>query len=100
MDTSTLVLLVILAFALLAFASFYFYKQRTKIGIKGPMGARFDLEASNDPTPAVHIKNAKSRRGGLTAADRTGRGAAVKDVTVEKDINVVSSREEPPSPKA
>ena len=42
MDTSTVALLVLLVFATLAFASYYFYRQRTRIGIKGPMGARFD----------------------------------------------------------
>jgi len=43
------------------------------------------------PQSGVSIEGARSRRGGLTATDATGRGAEVKNVEVEQDIHVSST---------
>jgi hypothetical protein len=40
------------------------------------------------PAPAITIQGAKSRKGGLTAQARTGQGANIQEVEVERDINV------------
>jgi hypothetical protein len=73
-------------------------RSRPKAGIKGPFGTGLDVEASNDqpaPNPGVIVNSAKSYAGGLKAADRTGRGANVKDVETYGDIEVTSG----PNPK-
>jgi hypothetical protein len=55
-------------------------------------GTGLEGEASHPmPRPGVYIEDARSRRGGLTATDSTGRGAEVKKVEVEEDIQVSST---------
>ena len=63
-----------------------------KAVIKGPCGTGLEVEASHPvPRPRVHIEDARSHQGGLTAMDATGRGAEVKTVEVERDIQVSST---------
>ena len=97
MDTQTLAVVVVGLFVLLViFLSLR--RNRIKAGIKGPFGTGLDVEGSNDqpaPNPGVTVTGAKSHAGGLKAADRTGRGANVKDVETYGDIEVTSD----PSPK-
>jgi hypothetical protein len=102
MDYNQMILLAVVVFALVAIFAFMVYRKRAKVSIKGPGGTGLDLDASDElgsPAPGVKIEDAKSRSGGLTAKDATGRGAAVKKVRVEGDIEVTS---EPPeeNPKA
>ena len=94
MDNTTVVVGVL---AIVVIGAFVLYRRRAKVDLKGPLGTRLRLDASNDPSPAppgVSVQGATSRRGGLTAYDHTGRGAAVRDVEVEGDVDVQSK---PPS---
>lgn len=97
-----MLVLAVVVFALVAVFAFVVYKRRAKVSIKGPLGTELNIDAENEPSgpaPGVKIEDAKSRSGGLTAEDRTGRGADVKRVEVERDIKVTSAP--PPSdPKA
>lgn len=93
MDSSTMTILVIVIFALVALAAFMRFGRRVKVGIKGPGGIGLDVDASNEPaplSPGVRIHDVKSRSGGLTAMDQTGR-VDVERAEVEKDINVTSA---------
>lgn len=93
MDNNTVLIVVIGLFALIAIAAFYAYRNRTKLGIKGPFGTGIELDATDQPDPdppGVRVKNATSRKGGLLAEDRTGRGADVEGVEVQDDILVSS----------
>jgi hypothetical protein len=99
MNGTNLVLIIAL-FALVAVGAFVVFRRRARVDIKGPFGTGLNLSGSNDPAPiqpGVRVADAASRRGGLTAADSTGRGAEVQRVDVDKDINVSSS---PPPEKA
>jgi len=92
MDNTTV--LIIAIFALIIIAAFFVFRQRARVGIKGPFGTGLKLDASNDPlppTPGVKVETARSRGGGLMADDQTGRGAEVKDVEVQDDILVTSA---------
>jgi hypothetical protein len=44
---------------------------------------------------AIHAEGIKSRQGGLRADDHTGKGVAVKDVDVEKDVILTSKADDP-----
>jgi hypothetical protein len=99
MDSQTLAVVVVGLFVLLVVFIAMRYKSRIKAGIKGPFGTAVDVEASTDQpasNPGVAITGAKSHAGGLRAEDRTGRGAALKDVEAYRDIEVTSD----PPPKA
>ena len=97
MDTQTLAVVVVGIFVLLViFLSLR--RNRIKAGIKGPFGTAVDVDASDDhpaPNQGVNVTDARSHAGGLKAADRTGRGANVKDVETYGDIEVTSD----PNPK-
>jgi hypothetical protein len=88
---NTTVAVVIALFALIVVAAFLVFRQRSKVGIKGPLGTGLELDASNQPAPGVEVEDAKSRAGGLVADDQTGRGAKVKGVEVQDDILVSST---------
>jgi polyisoprenoid-binding protein YceI len=96
MDIQTLAVVVVGLFVLLViFLSLR--RSRIKGGMKA-LGTEFTFEGSNDqpaPNPGVNVTGTKSLAGGLKAADRTGRGANVKDVETYGDIEVTSD----PSPK-
>jgi hypothetical protein len=104
MDSATIALIALAVLALVAIAGFRVYRKKVKVGIKGPGGTGLDFEGSNegdpdrrDPDrPGVRVKDVRSHEGGLTAADRTGRGADVEGADVKKDIRVSSD----PGPKA
>ncbi len=93
MDTTT-VTIVIALFALIVVASFFVFRQRGKVKIKGPLGTGLELDASNDPPPSrpgIEAANIKSRKGGLVADDQTGHGVKTTDVDVEDDVLLSSS---------
>ena len=101
MDNST-ILAVVGVFALVAIAAFLMYRRKAKVSIKAPFGAGVDIDASNEPaapSAAVRVSEAKSRSGGLTARDETGRGVEVNKVEVERDISATSTPPKP-DPKA
>ncbi len=104
MDTNTLLLIVVLVFAVIVIASFLIFRQRGKAEIHGPFGTSLKLNASNDRQilpPAVNVQDARSSEGGLLAEDKTGRGVNVARVDVKKDILASSeSPAEKPDPKA
>jgi hypothetical protein len=85
--------IVIAIFAVIVIAAFFVFRRRAKVEIKGPLNTGLTLDASNEPpiSPAIRIEGAKSRGGGLTAEDGTGRGADVRDVDVQTDIRVSSN---------
>jgi hypothetical protein len=92
METAAIVVAI---FAVVIIVVAIAFRQQIKAVIKGPGGTGLELDASN-PTlrPGVEVTDAKSRQGGLTAEDQTGRGTAVRQVEVETDIRASST---PPS---
>ena len=93
MDKTTVALIGLGIVALAFIAFFVVFRSKGKGKIKGPFGIGLDVEGSNQaaPDPAVTVKDATSRKGGLSADDATGRGANVERVDVESDIRVSSS---------
>ncbi|HEX9941114.1 MAG TPA: hypothetical protein VGG03_03795 [Thermoanaerobaculia bacterium] len=99
MDTQTVALLAVAIFVLLVVFIAGRFRRGIKADIKGPLGTGLSVEASNPDSPAnpgVRVEGARSQAGGLKAADRTGRGADVKNVDTYGDIDVTSA----PNPKA
>jgi hypothetical protein len=99
MDNITAPVLAVGLLALAGIAFFAVFRKRGNLTIKGPGGISLEAHGSNDPAPtqsAVRVTDAKSRAGGITAADTTGRGAEVSRVEVERDINVSSQPPNPP----
>jgi hypothetical protein len=97
------IIVIIALFAVVAVAAFFVFRHRAKVDIKGPLGTGLHINASNDPPPidpAVVVEDAASRRGGLKADDETGRGAQVRRVEVDKDIEVSSRPSGGTDPKA
>jgi hypothetical protein len=94
MSQTELALLVVVVFGVIAIVVFLRF-QRTRVKIKGPAGLGMDVDAS-DP-PAIRVEDAKSRQGGLSATDETGRGIEGRKIDVEKDIDLKVER---PGPKA
>jgi hypothetical protein len=94
MDTVSIIMAI---FAVVVIVVAIAFRQQIKAVIKGPGGTGLELDASN-PTlrPGVEGTDLKSRRGGFTGEDQTGRGATVRRVEVEKDIRVSSTP--PPEP--
>lgn len=96
--------IVIAIFAMIVIAAFLVFRQRAKVEIRGPLNTGLKLDASNELlpiSPGIKIEGAKSRGGGLTAEDGTGRGADVRDVEVQTDIRVSSNPSKSPTdPKA
>jgi LPXTG-motif cell wall-anchored protein len=100
-DNNTLLLFVIVIFALVAIAGFWFFRRRAKVKVQGPLGTSLEVDGSNDPSApsaAVKVIDATSRSGGLTAKDETGRGVEVSRVEVETDITA-SCAPGKPTPK-
>jgi hypothetical protein len=87
MNASEAGVLVTVVLAVVAIAGLWLFRQRAKIRIKGPGKSGLDLDVSNDPKAAINVDGAKSRAGGFTGVDATGRGIDLKDVAVEKDIS-------------
>jgi hypothetical protein len=101
MDNSTIILAVIIVFALVVIVGLLIFR-RVRAKIKGPLGTGLEIDASNEPAgqgAAVKVTEAKSRSGGVTARDETGRGVEVSKVEVERDIAVTSTPPKP-DPKA
>jgi len=86
-DNNTLLLLVIVIFALIAIAGFWFFRRRAKVKVQGPLGTILKLNASSEPSappPAVKMSDATSRRGGLSAKDKTGRAVEFSRVEISR----------------
>ena len=101
MDNSTMILLVIIAFALVVIVGLLIFR-RVRAKIRGPLGTGVEIDASNEPaspSPAVRVSEAKSRSGGVTARDETGRGVEMSKVKAERDITATSTPPKP-DPKA
>ncbi|MGC2694699.1 MAG: hypothetical protein WA738_02825 [Candidatus Angelobacter sp.] len=90
-------ILIVVVLGLVAIFAFLRYSQRARVKIKGPGNIGLDLDASNDPQAAIRVEDAKSRKGGLSATDETGRGIDGRKIEVEKDINLKVGQ---PGPKA
>jgi len=101
MDAAVFVVAIL---AVIAITALLVFRLRAKVSVKGPFNTGVDVDASNEaptPTPGVRVERAKSMRGGLTATDRTGRGADVREVSVYRDIDASSAPPETASdPKA
>lgn len=98
MDGTTIIIVVAI-FALIVIGAFVVYP-KVKVRIQaGGMG--LDVDGSQDERPArpgVHIADAVSHKGGITAKDETRRGVNIERVNVQGDIR--ASSEEPDHPKA
>ncbi|MBZ5668977.1 MAG: hypothetical protein LAO04_04530 [Acidobacteriia bacterium] len=102
MDHPTMLVLVVVVFALVAIFAFVVYKRRAKVRIKGPPGTELSVDASNEsstPAPGVKIEDARSHSGGVKAQDRTGRGADIRKVEAAGDIEVSSETPQGSGPK-
>lgn len=86
---------IVAVLALVAIIGFVRFKQNAKVKIKGPGNTSMDFDATNAPQPAIHAHDLKSRKGGFTAQDETGRGADVEKVDVEKDIHIKTGSNNP-----
>jgi hypothetical protein len=89
-------ILIVVVLGLVAIVAFLRYSQRARVKIKGPGNTGLDLDASNDPQPAIKVEDARSRKGGFSATDQSGRGIDGKKIDVEKDIDL---KVVPPGPK-
>lgn len=105
MDTTTIVVVAILA--CIVVAAFLVYRSKAHVSLKGPGGVGLEIDASNQPTggpaapvPGVQIEDATSKRGGILAEDQTGKGAVVRRVEAEGDILASSTPPKDSSPKA
>ncbi len=88
-DNNTLLLLVVVSFALVAIAGSWFFQRRGKVKVQGLFGTRFELDASSKPAarpPAVKVSDAMSRNGRLAAKDLTGRRVEARGGEVEGNI--------------
>lgn len=93
MNAYSVVIIVIVTFALLVIAAFAVYKLRIKARIKGPFNTEVEISGSNEQPqsePLVSIKDVKSRSGGLSVDEHTGGGISVHNAEVETDIIVKS----------
>ena len=99
MDTTAIVILAIIA--LVVVGSFFVYRRRTSVDIKGPLGTGLKLNASDEATPGppgVKMEDVESRKGGVLAEDKTGRGVDMKGVKADQDV-LATSEGESPDPK-
>jgi len=93
MDNSTMILMVMGLFALVVIVGLLIFP-RVRAKIKGLWGTGLEIDVSKEPagpSPAVKVSEAKSRSGGVTAHDETGRGVEVSKVEVERDITATST---------
>jgi hypothetical protein len=91
---ATTAVFVVAILACIVIAAFVVFRQRGKVDLRGPFGTGVNLEMSNEekaPSPAVSVKDAISRQGGILAEDNTGRGAKLENVEVQDDILVSSN---------
>lgn len=91
--------LVIALFAGVVIVVAVAFRRRLSAHIKGPGGTGLQIDASNpEPRPGVRLEDATSRHGGAKVRDNTGRGAEVRKLDVDKDIDVSSAPPERPHP--
>jgi hypothetical protein len=84
------ILAVVAVIALLSF------KHRGKVKLQGPGKLGLAVDGSNgEQGPAIQAEGIRSRGGGLTATDATGKGVTVKDVVVQKDISLSTQAQGP-----
>jgi hypothetical protein len=97
MDTSTVTIIVVIIFALIAIFSFVVYQQRGEAEIK-ILGMSLKIKGSNEipqSKPAISAKDITSREGGLMADDGTGQGIEVEKVNVKDDVLLSSNNSLP-----
>ena len=104
MDTTTIVIIAILA--CIVVAAFLVYRSRARVSLKGPAGIGLEIDASNQPPtaptppqPGVQIEDATSKKGGILAEDQTGKGAVVRRVEAQDDIMASSTPPKDSTPK-
>ena len=103
MDNNLTYLIIVVIFAIIIILAFLFFRQRAQVKIKEPLGTGLDINASNEPNtpnPAIKGQDLTSRKGGLAAHDKTGRGVDIQRAEVEKDINLSSSNDPKAPPPA
>jgi hypothetical protein len=60
----------------LALGFFLIFRRRGKVKLKGPLGARIELEGSNDPAaqaPGVTARDIQAETGSVIAKDKSCR---------------------------
>lgn len=92
MDTGTLVVLVVVIFALVIVGAFFVFRSRAKVGINTPLGG-MTLDASNERKPAIKMDNVTAKEGSVTATDKMGSGVEMKAVRAGKDVTATSGDE-------
>src|SRR5207249_4818854 len=93
MDTSGVSVLVAVTFAVVAVVVVLVFRQRARIGIKGPLGMQLDVEGSNAPSPVakgIIVEDARSLEGGLHATDDTAGGVEARRIETKTDIELTS----------
>jgi len=101
-DNNTVLLLMIVSFALVAIAGFWLFLRRGKVKVQGLLGTSLELEGSNKPParpPGGKVSFATSRSGRLAASDETGRGVKLHRAGAEGSITAMRIPGEP-YPKA
>jgi hypothetical protein len=98
------VIIVVAVLAVVAIASFFVFRQRSKVEISGPLGTKVSIDGSNDPappTPGIKIGTAVSHGGSTVTEDHTGRGIVADRLEAQRDVRTtLSQTENDPGPKA
>jgi tetratricopeptide (TPR) repeat protein len=96
MDITHFTEITILAIlAVVCLVAFFIYRGRAKV----PTNISLDLDASNnavEPAGGARIEAARSRLGGATADDSTGKGASIKRTQVKGDLRAIARDPEAP----
>jgi hypothetical protein len=95
LSTTEAGVLVVGLLAVVVVVAFSLFRRRAKVKIIGPGGTSLDVDASNDPSPAIRADGVKSSSGGLVADDETGRGVDVKNIDVQNDVRLTSRPHDP-----
>ena len=96
MDTGTILLIVVVVFAIVLVIALFRPWKRFRGSVTGPAGTRVDLELSNEPmAPGAGVRMEKVKAGrDVEGQDATGGGVAMKDVEADRDVRATSD----PSP--
>ena len=98
------VVLIIIAFALVAIGAFVVFQQKARVEIKGPFNTGITVDGSNEKPaapPDLFIKKMESTDGGFLLDQEPAEKTAIEDVKVKDDI-LINRKAAPPksSPKA
>lgn len=97
MSATTASVIIVAVFALVAIIGLVLFRQKAKLKMTGPGKTSLNFDGTNTPEAAIRARDLKSRKGGFSAQDGTGRGADIERVDVEKDIEITTK---PNGPKA